>query len=1358
MELLVYSRCAIVLGLFSIVNSQGIIKVDPHHGNDESCSRGNNPQYPCKSLDHAFSLNDNFTSYILSNDTVHHLYKDSVFSNLRNFAIRGSNSTVLCGPDVGLSFTMVTNLVFDGVTFLYCSAVRNSTSKFYNSTNLYQFYLYPFKVGIYFYLCDTVFISDVIVSSSPEATGMVMYDTEGAIDIRTSVFSNNSVGNSEVGGGGLYIEFSYCKPGDIQCTDNTPYLNITEATYNISNCTFSNNLANNHDGFSNATYIVPFESNHQAFGRGGGLSIFVKGLSSKNRFLVTNSLFENNTAQWGGGGFVEFHDEADHNHVVFEDCKFIENKCNYTLTQGTGGGGMRIGHYVYGFGENLGTRHGNKVELRGCNFIRNSAMYGGGLSVSPTLQNTGKKNFVPAVVNLKDVLFEENVGKIGAAVHLEKFALLTEGLMINVTMQDCIFTLNTVAYAEFLESHSYPHPVGVGIIYINEVPTSFKGRNEFINNDGTALAVVGTYVNLSDSNNHFAFNKGYRGGAISLLGSAYFIINKITEVTFESNSAHDLGGAIYNRYVEMDNLKTRTNCFVRHTDPFIGPNSWNATFRFINNSDQTGNHTNSIHTSSILPCFWAGGDGYSVSKDVIFCWKNWIHCEDNVCENDNFNCSDFISSDPGSVSNSSVIEAIPGWSFPLNLDIRDDYQADVKQTVVFRATQINGSDSADSYFLGNQGTIRGSGQSDSNLILEIVGDRVWEVDLMVKLLPCPPGFFLSIDKCVCKDSQSFGGKVHCNIDSRLARLKEQHWMGMLNGNLLVGFCPLGYCQTSNTSYNNLPHTQQNDGLTATVCSDNRRGVLCGECKNGSGPVINSNTFDCINCTNDDIVPNIFKYVALVYVPLTLFFIGLIVFDIRLTTGPVNGFIVFCQVITSTFDLQANGAIPLHIKVHRVQTLRRIYMLVYGVFNLEFFENLVAKLCISPNFNTLTVLSLDYGVAIFPLVITLLILVCIRLNTILCSWCSCKKVSRLLRKLCIWRTRPLSESFLPAFAAFILLSYTKFTLTSSYILERQELVDEEGSGQSYQVYYAGQYEASNQTYQYAYFAPSVGIFVLVCLTPIILLVYPLKLIEWCIFKFHCLRILYPVDKVHFFLDTFQGCYKNNMRYFAGLYFLFRLTINSAYIATYSWPTQFIIQQLACVVMIALISLCQPYNQENKIFNYVDTLIFTNLLVLNSLTFYLYTTSSLGSENGSTVLVFAIQYILIFLPLLYMLSYLSWYFLQRCRCMRKKLKKIRQILDEKFRGVPIQNVGNTTATERATLLDKDDELFERAEVTNQYRQPGSKEISVQEISINATNNLRNSSSTRTSEMSGMSLAKSTGHYGGTGTSVSVKSTTN
>ncbi len=100
-------------------------------------------------------------------------------------------------------------------------------------------------------------------------------------------------------------------------------------------------------------------------------------------------------------------------------------------------------------------------------------MYGGGISISPTLQNTNPGS--EALVRLNEVKFYNNTGKVGAAVHLGLFPLITEGITINVVIMNCQFISNDAQYADLLGEANSPDMIGVGSVYISNVPVDFRG-------------------------------------------------------------------------------------------------------------------------------------------------------------------------------------------------------------------------------------------------------------------------------------------------------------------------------------------------------------------------------------------------------------------------------------------------------------------------------------------------------------------------------------------------------------------------------------------------------------------------------------------------------------------------------------------------------------------------------------------------------------------------------------------------------------------------------------------------------------------------------------------------------------------
>ena len=103
------------------------------------------------------------------------------------------------------------------VVFSSCGALRNTTSfkLVHNNSSVPM----EVMVGLYFYNGTDVTMCHVIVQHGPNALGVLMYDTNGTVNVYHSNFINNAVSDDSLdtnttGGGGFNVEFSYCVPGD----------------------------------------------------------------------------------------------------------------------------------------------------------------------------------------------------------------------------------------------------------------------------------------------------------------------------------------------------------------------------------------------------------------------------------------------------------------------------------------------------------------------------------------------------------------------------------------------------------------------------------------------------------------------------------------------------------------------------------------------------------------------------------------------------------------------------------------------------------------------------------------------------------------------------------------------------------------------------------------------------------------------------------------------------------------------------------------------------------------------------------------------------------------------------------------
>lgn len=585
---------------------------------------------------------------------------------------------------------------------------------------------------------------------------------------------------------------------------------------------------------------------------------------------------------------------------------------------------------------------------------------------------------------------------------------------------------------------------------------------------------------------------------------------------------------------------------------------------------------------------------------------------------------------------------------------------------------------------------------------------------------CPPGLVPYVSSSdpnttSCKCIDGFHGNVECD-NERTVRVRNGYWVGYApdqNGTFAIALCPPGYCYTDpDDEFLTLPNSS--DALDEFIChGKNREGILCGRCIENHGPAVNSKVYECVLCNTTHVIANSFSYFFATYVPIFLLFLGIIVFNIRLTTGPANAFILYSQVVSSTFDLDADQHLPLNLISSHASQLLSGYKVVYNIFNLEFIGDFLPPLCLGTRLNALDVLQLNYLVALFPLVMILGIVVYLQIKDRCYGFCirhRCVKPSQKRKSKRKWKIN-IADSLVHAFAAFMLLSYTRFSLTSAYILCPQPLLDKDGNLLKPQrIYFAGQYTTADTYYIFRYSVPGYFIFAtFVAFPPLLLLGYPVKWLEMCVSRVKWLKKVYPAGKVNILLDTFQGCYKDKMRFFAAMYFLFRLAINAFYIITATWLEQYIAQQILCVLYIGLLALLQPY--KNKFYNYVDILILVNLTILNTLSLYLY---EFAQNNPGVRLpfgIFMVQYVLVFLPLIYMVGYVIWWAARKER-FKQGLANCCLALSKCFQDkqgyLILPNVAsNIEESTDITSSQEIEELFERAEERNTYK-PGERLI--------------------------------------------------
>ena len=165
-------------------------------------------------------------------------------------------------------------------------------------------------------------------------------------------------------------------------------------------------------------------------------------------------------------------------------------------------------------------------------------------------------------------------------------------------------------------------------------------------------------------------------------------------------------------------------------------------------------------------------------------------------------------------------------------------------------------------------------------------------------------------------------------------------------------------------------------------------------------------------------------------------------------------------------------------------------------------------------------------------------------------------------------------------------------------------------------------------------------------PLLLLIYPLHNKTLSFLKIRenrCVqRFFFPLDKLKPMFDSFQGCYKDQYRFFSGLYFFYRFFIMLNVIVNYL-HISFLLLEIQLVGMLIFHAICQPY--KKRLHNVIDILLFGNLAGINAI---IYCNLSLSlSTVGYSVALSVIGCVLILLPLPIMATCL----LAHTSCARK-----------------------------------------------------------------------------------------------------------
>ena len=451
--------------------------------------------------------------------------------------------------------------------------------------------------------------------------------------------------------------------------------------------------------------------------------------------------------------------------------------------------------------------------------------------------------------------------------------------------------------------------------------------------------------------------------------------------------------------------------------------------------------------------------------------------------------------------------------------------------------------------------------------------------------PCPPWFIQqetagdnTTVECLC-GAPTIG--VICDLKTCNTSLQIQHCMAydLDTRTQVVAYCLF---ESMLERITDLPPNVSK--LNDFMCGHfNREGQLCGDCKKGYGPALLRN-YECAKCSTKSYGWAL--YLLLEFLPITVFYLIIVTFQISATSGPLNVFIFSAQLIAYALNTH-NSLFNAYASQKWFQVMQKIFLTFYSVWNLDFFHSVILPFC------SLHVLAMQYMPAFYPLLLIIVTYILIELH------------DRNVRVL-VWMWRPFHRCLAPfwgrlrwnpkasivsTFATFLTLAYNKITIASWKLLGELKVTDIRGNSSYYLMLAPTVPYFGTEHLPFAILA-IVVLSTFIALPSLLLIAYPTITFQKML---GCLKIRWQA--LHIFADVFQGCYKNrtdgknDYRYFAAFYFILRIII--LLINFYNNPrkTGWAISVAVLIIGSLLFALLRPY--KKNWLNILDSVLLASL---------------------------------------------------------------------------------------------------------------------------------------------------------------------
>ena len=441
------------------------------------------------------------------------------------------------------------------------------------------------------------------------------------------------------------------------------------------------------------------------------------------------------------------------------------------------------------------------------------------------------------------------------------------------------------------------------------------------------------------------------------------------------------------------------------------------------------------------------------------------------------------------------------------------------------------------------------------------------VNLTIELTPCYSGFwqYSGSKRCECYNASDI---VFCSGSA--STIKRGYWFGSIVEKPTVTFCPINYCnftccETSNGYYHLSP-------LRDNQCRSHRTGPACGSCTDDY--TLSFDSTECVNVDNCTAGQTVLVILLTVLYWIVMFTLVFAIMYYKVGIGYLYSITYYYSILDILLNQIMHASRGLYLTANIMSSFSKIIPQFLG------------ELCLTTGMNGIDQQFIHY---IHPSAV-ILILILISL------------LARRSRRI----STIISRGIIHVICLLLLLSYTSIASTSLLLMRSLKFLDID----KVYTYLSPDIEYLHGRHlAYAIVAMLCTVSIVIGL-PLVLTLEP--------FLNHKINFI----KIKPFLDQFQGCYKDNLRYFAGYYMICRLIIIVIVIVNSS--NNFVANYILIIVCgtIALVyGMVRPYS--NDILNKFDGIIL-HMIIFTAILPWL--------DDFTSPLVIVIAYILIILPLL------------------------------------------------------------------------------------------------------------------------------